>query len=94
MECYICTRELFGRHERDHFPVPKSLGGKITATICVTCHDQKDRIPLAKWDPEYAHSALVGLWGKADTRERMVLAKMFHIASQGLAWARGDDADL
>jgi hypothetical protein len=82
--CYICGRAAFTM-ERDHFPRPQSMGGVDMYDICRDCHDIKDRHPLETWNPEYAFQALLGLWTRATAEERLVLAKLFHIASQGAA---------
>ena len=84
--CYICKDEIIGKGEKDHFPRSKSLGGTLTLPICISCHTQKDRYGFdGSWNPEVTWSALMGLWGKASTLERLVLAKFFHVANQGLA---------
>lgn len=49
--------------------------------ICAACHDIKDRIGLANWSPEDSFAAMSGLWGKATTQERLMIVKMFHVAS-------------
>lgn len=85
-ECYACGRWVGLSGERDHFPVPHSLGGVTVLPICQPCHDLKDRIPLDGWRPDEALIQLSRLWGKADPGERLMLAKMFHIASQGAAF--------
>jgi hypothetical protein len=82
--CYICDRSVI-TYERDHFPAPRSLGGDVVMDICRDCHDMKDRIPLANWDPAVAFPAFMGLWTKSNPEERLLLAKMFHIVSQGQA---------
>lgn len=82
--CYICGRAVM-TVERDHFPTPQSLDGKLMQDACRDCHDLKDRHPLEKWDPAFALQALSGLWEKANGEERLMLAKVFHIASQQAA---------
>jgi len=82
--CYICRRAAF-TFERDHFPRPQSLGGVEMYDICRDCHDIKDRHPLDSWKPDFAFNALIGVWERATPEERLVLAKMFHILSQGMA---------
>lgn len=84
--CYVCDRLVGASGERDHFPVSDSLGGTETMVICSPCHDLKDRLPMDGWAPGVAYSLLSGLWGKATTEERLVLAKMFHVANQGLSF--------
>jgi hypothetical protein len=81
--CYICDRQCLA--ERDHFPVPESLGGTLVMPICKTCHDMKDRVPLADWCPSDAFAALAGVWNRASASERLVLAKMISAAAQGMA---------
>ena len=83
--CYICDAPA---QERDHFPVSKSLGGTTTFPICLKCHDDKDRATVDKWDPAIFHASLLGLWSKATPEERLTLAKIFHIANQGVATFR------
>lgn len=82
--CYICGRRVKSV-ELDHFPTPQSLGGVAMLPACRDCHDMKDRHPLDTWEPDVAFTALTGLWAKADASERMMLAKMFHVISQGIA---------
>lgn len=84
-QCYICDRVLHGRFENDHFPTPKSMGGKITMPICLSCHDDKDRTLFGNWNPSATFAAMVSLWSSASREERLLLAKMFHVCSQGTA---------
>ncbi len=83
--CYICDAPA---SERDHFPRSRSLGGTETFPICTSCHDAKDRVALRDWDPCQFYEALGELWGKASAAERLVLAKLVHIANQGVATIR------
>jgi hypothetical protein len=85
--CYICDRQCLA--EKDHFPVPESLGGNNIMPICKTCHDMKDRVPLADWCPSDAFVSLAGLWGKATPGERLTLAKMISAMAQGKAAKHG-----
>lgn len=80
--CYICDGFCGTTGERDHFPVPKSLGGADTLPICRPCHDLKDRIPVGEWRPAEALAMFSGLWVKASPAERLALVKMFHVCSQ------------
>lgn len=43
--CHYCFALLHERWEfqRDHFPTPRSAGGKATVLACIKCHDLKDR---------------------------------------------------
>ena len=85
-ECYICKNEILGKGEKDHFPVPRSLCGTMTWPICLSCHTLKDRVGWGNgWNPEQSFNGLTGLWSKASAFERLMLAKMLHIMSQGLA---------
>ena len=84
-DCYVCGRWVGSSGERDHFPAPYSLGGREVLPICQPCHDLKDRITLDGWRPGEAFVQFAGLWSKADHRERLMLVKMFHIASQSVA---------
>ena len=84
-DCYVCGRWVGSSGERDHFPIPHSLGGAQVFPICQPCHDLKDRITLEGWRPGEAFVQFAGLWSKADHRERLVLVKMFHITSQSVA---------
>jgi len=60
VRCFYCDDEL-GRHEHDHFPVPRSAGGTQTVPACLDCHDHKDRISLNNWDLNGAIAAVHGL---------------------------------
>lgn len=84
--CYVCKSIVAPKHEHDHFPVPKRMGGEAVLCICVNCHTIKDRMGLAEWNPSTAFTALAGLWEKATTDERMMLAKLFHVASNDSSW--------
>ena len=89
--CYVCGVPLVpGKIEYDHFPVAHALGGNTTLAACKDCHTAKDRTPLLKWDAAEAAVALVGLWAKATTQERLMLAKMFHIVSMGVHASAGN----
>jgi hypothetical protein len=89
--CYICDGFVGASGQRDHFPVPRSMGGRLTMVICNACHDIKDRVPLDGWDPSVSFAGLAGLWAKATTKERLVLVKMFHVVSQGVAFKGGGE---
>lgn len=80
-ECYICAGPAT---ERDHFPTPKTMGGRFTMPICRGCHDAKDRIPLHKW-PVGTWGCLAGLWEKADVNERRILVKIYSIAGKAFS---------
>lgn len=56
--CFYCGMPVSVRHEHDHFPVPRALGGTETVTACLNCHDLKDRWPLSRWPVEVAHAAM------------------------------------
>jgi hypothetical protein len=89
-KCYICLVPIHEqRMERDHFPIPERDGGTLVLDICLSCHDLKDRIGLAQWDVSMAVEGLAGLWTKAAAPERLILAKMFHVISMGLATLEG-----
>jgi hypothetical protein len=47
--CFYCGAILSPRHEHDHFPVPARVGGTNKVSVCLNCHDLKDRVPLANW---------------------------------------------
>ncbi len=84
-DCYICEAPAT---EKDHFPIPKALGGKETLPICRGCHDAKDRILLAHWGPRTLRGSLFLLWGRATIQERRVLAKLTQVAAFALALLR------
>ena len=76
MKCYVCSSALRSRGEMDHFPIPKRLGGAKVMPICINCHDEKDR-HFFKLDSEEAFESTMSLWVKANTQERIVLARMY-----------------
>lgn len=41
--CYYCD-SLDAHFQRDHFPIPASLGGTHTVRACLHCHNMKDRV--------------------------------------------------
>ena len=42
--CFYCNATIStGSGHGDHFPIPKSAGGKLTVPCCLSCHDMKDR---------------------------------------------------
>lgn len=79
--CYICERPVGSAWEHDHFPVPMRDGGTVTLLVCEPCHSLKDRYNIDSWNPSVAFAAFEGLWAKALTSERLLLAKMFDIIS-------------
>jgi hypothetical protein len=81
-QCYVCGGYCGSTGEHDHFPTPARAGGDVVMPICRSCHDLKDRVLLADWDPSEAFEMFTGLWSKADRRERLLLVKMFHIMSR------------
>lgn len=84
--CFYCQNQVSPRLlEWDHFPVPQALEGTQVVPACRNCHDLKDRMNLEGWDASAAFGGLMGLWTKATTDERLVLAKLFAITMQGLA---------
>lgn len=77
--CYICENRVGSTGERDHFPIPAEIGGEMVEPICRSCHDMKDRYTLARGHGislSEGAVALMGLWQKANTDERLMLAKM------------------
>jgi hypothetical protein len=78
-ECFYCGRPLSTRHEHDHFPVAHHHGGTHTVPACLACHAELDRTPIEDWNPTVVFGGLMGLWAKASTSERLVLAKMIKI---------------
>ena len=78
MKCYICSSALRSRGEMDHFPIPKRLGGAKVMPICINCHDEKDRY-FVKFDSEETFESAMSLWAKADTQERIILARMYNL---------------
>lgn len=90
--CYLCNVSYPAlTMQEDHFPRPRSMGGEHTLPVCMSCHDAKDRILLANWDPDAVMSGLMGLWQKANTAERLLLAKVFHIMAIGATSGPLDD---
>lgn len=47
LQCHYCGCEVLEAWEfqRDHFPRPKSKGGKVMVIACNKCHHKKDRAP-------------------------------------------------
>jgi len=78
MKCYICSSSLRSRGEMDHFPIPKRFGGTKVMPICINCHDDKDR-HFIKLDSEESFESAMSLWAKADTQERIILARMYSL---------------
>lgn len=77
--CYVCGNRVASGGEWDHFPLPHECGGTNVEPICGSCHDLKDRFSLSNGDGiacGEAVAALLRLWGKADTDERLMIAKM------------------
>lgn len=85
MTCYICASKLRNRGEMDHFPLPKRHGGMVVMPICVNCHDDKDRRQF-KLDDDDGFNAALGLWNKASTEERIVLAKIYTLLLDSMAF--------
>lgn len=59
--CYYCDQWVSGRHEHDHFPVPKVCGGIEMVAACLSCHDLKDRLPLDRWPLGLVATGMDGL---------------------------------
>lgn len=47
-ECFYCESPT-KRHEHDHAPVPRRVGGVDIVTACPTCHHFKDRVTFERW---------------------------------------------
>ena len=48
--CLYCGMLITTRRiEFDHFPIPKAFGGAQVASVCLTCHDMKDRFGMKSW---------------------------------------------
>ena len=48
--CLYCGMLITKRRiEFDHFPIPKAFGGAQVASVCLTCHDMKDRFGMKSW---------------------------------------------
>jgi hypothetical protein len=58
--CFYCGEQI-SRIEKDHAPIPKRHGGKITVDSCLTCHDMKDRILLKDWPSEWWNCVVADL---------------------------------
>ena len=58
--CFYCGEEAT-RIEKDHAPVPKRHGGKVTVNACLTCHDMKDRIKLEDWPNDWWNAVMEDL---------------------------------
>ena len=46
--CFYCDGPVT-RHEHDHAPMPRRLGGVETVVACMMCHGLKDRHPMDRW---------------------------------------------
>ena len=79
--CFYCDMPLSSRHDHDHFPVPKELGGTATVPCCINCHDLKDR--------QANHIChLVGwaqLWPQLSPITRITLANAMTLVDRALA---------
>jgi hypothetical protein len=92
VRCIYCEVALSSRHEHDHTPVPKALGGKEAFPVCLNCHDLKDRIPTHEW-PLAAFRDLLGSegWGKTPPLVKVFVAQMATtIATQLLRRQEGE----
>lgn len=56
--CWYCDRDVTGRHDHDHAPIPQSEGGVAVVVACPLCHELKDRRPADTWP---AHLLIPGL---------------------------------
>ncbi|WP_243790427.1 HNH endonuclease signature motif containing protein [Saccharopolyspora gloriosae] len=59
--CFYCDVKVEGRHEHDHFPVPRVAGGRDVVPACLDCHDLKDRILFNSWPVGACLAAIQGL---------------------------------
>jgi len=63
--CHYCDQLFGGRHEHDHFPIPKVAGGTAVVAACLDCHDLKDRYTLSRWPIDGYARAIKGLFEEA-----------------------------
>lgn len=73
--CFYCDTPIMGRHEHDHFPRPRSVGGEHVVAACLSCHELKDRTLLFLWDPQWYFDA----WSSLPREGRLLGAKILRM---------------
>lgn len=86
--CFYCDR-LVTRFERDHFPLARRHGGRITVIACYTCHDLKDRITIDNWPIEFLSKALQN-WSRVPVEWRLWIAVSMSLFADQLDWSLGE----
>lgn len=66
--------------EDDHWPVPRTVGGRTTIRACVSCHRMVDVIPVEDWPVDFA----VRAFQNAGREGRLLISKAMKI----LAWGQ------
>tara|TARA_B100000405_G_scaffold277843_1_gene220373 strand:+ start:195 stop:653 length:459 start_codon:yes stop_codon:yes gene_type:complete len=92
VHCFFCEAVVPNHHlERDHWPVSKKFGGRVTIDSCGTCHHMKDRTNIRDWPINWfvraasAIDKLQFLWETGLSREeRIFLAKSLQIILDNL----------
>ena len=74
--CFYCDQPLSSRHEHDHFPMPKELGGTKTRPVCINCHDLKDRMALDSLSWFALAGRMQSEWGNMPPATRIFVARM------------------
>lgn len=74
--CFYCDQPLSSRHEHDHFPIPKDVGGTMTRPVCVNCHDLKDRMALDSLSWFALAGRMQSEWGNMPPATRIFVARM------------------
>lgn len=78
-ECFYCGALVSGRKSQgDHFPIPKSCGGKQTVPCCQSCHDMKDRFDFNSWPPLWAF-VFIDDFPKLRRETKLLFAKMISV---------------
>ena len=88
-KCTICGKRR--PCERQHFPVPQSLGGTGALPLCVSCHDATDRMTLDGWDPIETWRGMGELWEKMNVDGRLLLMKMYLIVVRAASQVESAD---
>ena len=81
--CFYCGGLVTTDCEKDHFPLPKNVGGELTVPCCRSCHDMKDRYPLGEWPTEWIEK-VVQDFPRFNRETRLFLAKSMRIAAEAM----------
>ena len=82
--CFYCDQPLSSRHEHDHFPVTKLMGGVRTVPVCINCHDLKDRMGMDTMSWFALAGRMEAEWPNMGPATRIFVARLMKVTSQAI----------